>query len=192
MSETFIAPMRFETDEYVIRAYQLGDGVAMGESVRSSYEHLRPWMPWASQTQSAEESEALCRSMLAKYLQNEDYTLGIWKGDKLLGGTGFHLRQGPRESRNAEIGMWIHQEAAGTGMGAAVLRAMLEWGFTEWSWERLVWRCDTKNIASSRVAEKCGLTLEGTFRKDARGVDGNLRDTHVYAILANEWRNSEN
>ena len=73
-----------------------------------------------------------------------------------------------------------------------MLRALLEWGFRDWGWERLEWRCDTRNIASARVAEKNGLTLEGTLRSDTFDVAGERRDTHIYAMLRDEWlrRNS--
>ena len=60
---------------------------------------------------------------------------------------------------------------------------------TEWGFERLVWKCDPENVASSRVAEKCGLTYEGTLRQDLRLDDGTRKDSRVYAILVDEWRN---
>jgi RimJ/RimL family protein N-acetyltransferase len=108
-------------------------------------------------------------------------------GYELVGGSGFHLRHGTIELGNAEIGMWISAARAGGGMGTRALAALLAWGFTAWPWQRLVWRCDTRNLASARVAEKNGLTREGTFRSDALAVDGRRRDTHVYAILHDEW-----
>ena len=64
---------------------------------------------------------------------------------------------------------------------------MLEWGFGEWGWERLIWKCDTRNIGSARVAEKNGLKRESTLQSDALDVDGHRRDTHLYAILKPEY-----
>jgi RimJ/RimL family protein N-acetyltransferase len=146
-------------------------------------------MPWARAEQSVEESEALCRTFAGKYLLNQDFTLGIWIGDELVGGSGFHLRHGPIDLGNAEIGMWISAARAGSGLGTRALAALLEWGFSSaWPWQRLVWQCDTRNLASARVAEKNGLSREGTFRADALAVDGSRRDTHLYAILRDQWR----
>lgn len=187
-STPFFAPSEYQSGDLTLRAYRPGDGAALQAAVVSSYEHLRPWMPWATPDQSLEQSEANCRRFAAHYLTNEDYVLGIWLGDQLAGGSGYHLRGGAREAGNAEIGMWISAAHAGRGLGSRVLGALLAWGFSEsWDWQRLEWRCDTRNIASMRVAEKNGLTLEGTLRADALDVAGQRRDTHIYAILRDEW-----
>ena len=132
-------------------------------------------------------AEARCRRFAARYLLNEDFTLGIWDGDRMAGGTGFHLRGAPLELWKADIGMWIRGSYAGQGLGTRVLRAMLTWGFEEWGWERLSWHCDTRNIASARVAQKNGMVLEGTLRSDALDVEGRRRDTHIFAMLRQEW-----
>lgn len=183
----FVAPEHYQADGFVIRAYKPGDGAPLQRALVESYEHLRVWMIWANPDQTVEECETRCRKFAAEYLLNTNFVLGIWKGDELAGSTGFHLRVGPIESRNAEIGMWIRASQAGKGLGTKALRALLDWGFMEWGWERLVWKCDTRNVASTRVAEKCGMQLEGTLRKDALDPTGCRRDTHLYGILKEDW-----
>ena len=184
----FVAPDSIAGDGITIRAYRPGDGLELRVAIVSSYEHLRPWMPWATPEDSVEAAEARCRRFAARYLLNEEFVLGIWDGDRLAGGTGFHLRGAPLERRNAEIGMWIRGSYAGQGLGTRVLRVMLRWGFEDWGWERLSWHCDTRNLASARIAEKNGMTLEGTLRSNALDVEGNRRDTYVFALLRDEWR----
>lgn len=191
MTPPFFAPTEYNADGMTLRAYRPGDGAALEVAVNSSYEHLKPWMPWATADQSLEESESLARRFAAEYLLNQNFVIGVWIGGELAGGTGFHLRAGPLELRNAEIGMWIRASYAGQGLGTRVLAAMLAWGFEAWGWERLVWLCDTRNLASARVAEKNGLRREGTLRSDTFDVEGKRRDTHVYAILRDEWRNRD-
>jgi RimJ/RimL family protein N-acetyltransferase len=183
----YIAPESTTSDGITIRAYRPGDGPELRIATTASYNHLRPWMPWATPEDSLEAAEARCRRFAANYLLNQDYVLGIWVGDQLAGGTGFHLRGAPLALRSADIGMWIRGSSAGQGMGTRALRLMLQWGFAEWGWERLTWHCDTRNLASSRVAQKNGLTLEGTLRSDALNVEGQRRDTYVFAILRDEW-----
>jgi RimJ/RimL family protein N-acetyltransferase len=183
----FAAPLSFTGDGFTIRAYQPGDGPELCVATTSSYEHLRPWMPWAMAEDSAEAAEVRGRRFAARYLLNEDFILGIWDGDQLAGGTGFHLRGGSLAVLNAEIGMWIRGSYAGQGLGTRVLQAMLKWGFEDWGWQRLIWHCDTRNHASASVARKNGLTLEGTLRSDALDVEGKRRDTHVFAMLRDEW-----
>ena len=188
-TEAFIAPERYVTPAFVLRSYLPGDGDLLAEAVNGSYEHLAPFMVWAKPHQSVEESEITVRRFRARYLLNDDFVLGIFSSDErqLLGGSGFHLREGGLPQRAAEIGMWIRADAAGKGLGTAVLRALLTWGFTEWPWERLAWRCDGRNLASRRTAEKAGLTHEGVLRQHLLLADGSRRDTYLYAMLKADW-----
>jgi RimJ/RimL family protein N-acetyltransferase len=191
---TFFAPERFVTPNFILRTYFPGDGEKMSEAVNSSYEHLSVFMAWAKEHQSAEESEGLVRTFRAKYLTNEDFVIGIFSPDEsqLLGGTGYHLREGPLQFGNAEIGMWIRASEAGKGLGTAVLNALVQWGFTEWGWNRLAWKCDINNVASQRTAEKAGFTLEGTLRKHLPNHHGGAkRDALYYGILKEEWQTNE-
>lgn len=187
MPDSFAPPQSFAASDFVVRAYRPGDGAALQRATNESYDHLKPWMPWARYDQTVEEAEALACKFAAAYQANEDYALGIWRGDKLIGGTGFHLRWGPIELGVIEIGMWIAGSEAGKGVGTAALRAMLQWGFSEWPWQRIVWKCDPLNVASARVAENCGLQFEGRLRKAFVAVDGERHDFSIFAILKDEW-----
>ena len=183
------APERYEADGFILRSYDLGDGPLLADAVNGSYEHLRPWMPWARPNQSAEDSEKFVRQARARYLLSEGFVLGVFSedGKRLLGGTGFHLREGPLSTACAEVGMFIRQSEAGRGLGTQVLRALLGWGFTDWPWLRLAWRCDQSNVASLRVAEKAGLRLEGVLRGQRAHVGEGRRDTACYAMTKTEW-----
>jgi RimJ/RimL family protein N-acetyltransferase len=185
------APERFGTSDFILRSYDVGDGTLVADAVNASYDHLRPWMPWAKPHQSVDESEKLVRQFRARYLLSEDFVIGIFSvdGRQLLGGTGFHLREGPISGACAEIGMFIRQSETGRGLGTRVLRALVQWGFTDWPWLRLAWRCDQRNVASARVAEKAGLRLEGVLRGQRAEVGEGRRDTACYALLKSEWRN---
>ena len=188
-TDSFIAPERWVTPDFVVRGYQLGDGVLLAEAVNASFEHLTTFMPWAKPYQSVEDSALIVRRFHGRYLLNADFVLGIFSADegKLLGGSGFHLREGGLAERSAEIGMWIRAEAAGKGLGTAVLKALLAWGFTEWPWERLAWHCDGRNLASRRTAEKAGMAHEGVLRQHSLMPDGSRRDTVLFAMLKEEW-----
>ncbi len=186
-SVPFIAPLSIMADGLTIRHYTAGDGPALRIATISSYEHLRPWMPWATREQTEEEAESNARRFCARYMLNEDFVLGAWIEDELVGGTGFHLRSMPLTARSAEIGMWIRGDRAAQGLGTRVLGQMLDWGFTEWGWQRLTWHCDTRNLASAQVARKNGLNLEATLHGDTVDVEGRRRDAYLFAMLREDW-----
>jgi RimJ/RimL family protein N-acetyltransferase len=163
------APERHEADGFVLRSYDVGDGARLSEAVNESYDHLRPWMPWATPHQSLEDSESRVRQFRGRYLLPEDFAIAICSADesRLLGAAGFHPREGPISTGCAEMGMFIRQSEAGRGLGTKVLTSLLDWGFTAWPWLRLAWRCDLRNLASVRVAQKSGLRHEGILRGQA-------------------------
>jgi len=183
------APEEYRTDRLLLRSWRPGDGPAMTEAVEASYDHLKTYMPWAAPEQSVETSERLARQFRGRWLLAEDFVVALFSpdGSRALGGCGFHLRHGPLSLGVAEIGMWIRADAAGRGLGTHALEALVAWGFSEWPWQRLVWKCDTENHASRRCAEKAGLALEGVTRGDTLKVSGaERRDTAWYATLRPE------
>lgn len=186
---TYVAPDSWTSSDFTIRSYRAEDGPLLREATNASFDHLKATMPWALRDQTDEEATSLVRRFRARYLMAEDFVLGIFSpaGDELLGGTGFHLREGGLESGNAEVGMWIRAERAGRGLGTEVLRALIGWGFDEWPWERLAWKASADNQASRRVAEKAGMKPEGVLRSHLIAPDGSRRDTALYAALRAEW-----
>ncbi len=188
--ETLVPPDRFATPDFLIRSYECGDGAALQEATVSSYDHLRRFMPWARERQTVAEAEEVVRQARGRWLLSTDFTLGLFSPDgrEVWGGCGYHLREGPLSSLSAEIGMWIRASRTGQGLGTDALKALLEWGFTGWPWEKLSWRCDTRNAASIRVAEKAGMRREGVLVSNAIAVDGVRRDTCCYGLTRGEYR----
>jgi ribosomal-protein-serine acetyltransferase len=187
---TFFAPERFVTPDFTLRGYLPGDGEKFANAIANSYDHLSPFMPTVFLKQSVEECETRVRQAHASYLKQEGFTLGIFAPDEseLYGHCGYYLREGPLAFGNAEIGMWIRASQAGKGLGTNVLKALIQWGFTEWQWTRLGWKCAVENLPSRRTAERAGLTLEATLRQYLPNFrDEGKSDTHYYSIVKSEW-----
>lgn len=185
---TLIVPPEGKMAGFNIRAWTRQDA-ALKQQTAQSYEHLAPWMPWVKKEESLEEAQKIVNHLVEQYDRNLDFVLAITSTDErtLLGGTGFHLREGPLESKCAEVGLWIAEDRAGYGLGTRALRAMLAWGFSEWPFLRLSWRCDSRNEPSRRVAEKAGMLHEGTLRGQQAEVGDGRRDTLCFAALKGEW-----
>jgi len=188
----FFAPEYFATEAFTLRCYMPGDGSLLAEAVNVSYEHLKLFLPWAKPYTEDVEAEQTVRRFRAEYLLNTNFVLAIWSPEdassskRLLGGSGFHLREGDLGDRAAEVGMWIRADAAGQGLGTRALRAVLEWGFAAWPWDRITWRCDARNVASRRVAEKAGMQFEGRLRGVRLLPDGTREDILCFAALRGE------
>ncbi len=186
----FIPPEYLKSQLFVVRSYLPGDGNLCTEALNSSYDHLFPFLNWARPYTSISEAEKKARNFRARYLTNQDYALAVLDSDEKvwLGSSGYHLRGRGLENLSAEIGMWIRKDAAGQGLGTHLLCDLLGWGFTVWPWERLVWHCNERNIASRRTAEKAGMVLEGRLRGQYRQPDGSRDDLLSFSALRMEWQ----
>ncbi|GAA4681025.1 GNAT family N-acetyltransferase [Phytohabitans rumicis] len=76
------------------------------------------------------------------------------------------LSLAPTDPYAGEVGFLVAPESRGRGYAVAALRALAEWGFDELGLARIVWKAHVGNVASRRVAEKAGFTIEGTLRGD--------------------------
>ena len=68
------------------------------------------------------------------------------------------------EGRELELGYIVAPGARGRGVAAAMLRQLTRWAFAEAGALRAYLLIDTANVASSRVAERCGYVQEGVLR----------------------------
>ena len=181
-------PEHLDGERTVLMAPRAGLGAEMAVVVTQSLAHLRPWMPWAQDAPSAESAELVVRRMQADFIARRDLSFQIYarrpdgSAGRLLGGTGLHrIDWGLRKF---EIGYWIRPEAAGQGHVSEAVRLLAVLAFGPLGARRVEIRCDARNARSRAVAERCGFQLEGVLRCDALGVDGQVRDTCVYAQVA--------
>lgn len=194
MNNTFLPPERLVTSDFVIRSYLPGDGIKTYDVVQTSYQHLDRFLHWHTEFTSPDRAELLVREYRANFLKNEDFRLSVWSPDESeqWGGTGFRMKEGPYTTGIAEISMWIRASKAGQGLGTALLRAMVDWGFSEWGWRRMVWRVHAANLSSIRTAEKCGFHLSGTFRRRYTHHNTPVPGTLLYYdLLRSEWEASQ-
>ncbi|MFF4416111.1 GNAT family N-acetyltransferase [Streptosporangium sp. NPDC001559] len=88
----------------------------------------------------------------------------------------------------AEIGStWLAASAQRTGSNTEAKLLMLGHAFEVWKVLRVTLKTDARNERSKRAIERLGGRFEGVRRAHARAVDGTVRDTAYYSIIAEEW-----
>ena len=188
----FFAPEEHRDGDLLLRPWRPGDGEELHRAVVESCAHLRRFMSWPRPDSTVEDSENYARHSRARWLLGEDWAVGVWRDERLVGGSGFMLRGRPLEHGTGEIGMWVRADEAGRGLGTRLLRAMVDWADADWPFHKLTWLCDSRNLASARVAEKCGFQLEGRLREHGPDAAGAGRETTlVFGLLRGDprpWR----
>lgn len=83
----------------------------------------------------------------------------------------------------AEAGCWTHPAHRGKGIAATAVQSVLRFAFGGLGLQHISYRHGAGNVASQRVAEKCGFQLDGRLRA-ALVVDGQRQDLLVWTKLA--------
>jgi ribosomal-protein-serine acetyltransferase len=179
-------PEELTGDRVVIRPYRLGDGQVVWQAVEESRAHLRPWLPWARQHQTPEETEAFLRRAHARWLTRESFDLSVWSRDgHFLGGLGLHPRDWDVPS--FEIGYWIRTSAEGKGFVTEAVWLACRLAFERLGANRVHIQCDPRNVRSAAVPRRVGFLEEARLRNHARTPEGALRDTLIFAMTPPEF-----
>lgn len=133
-------------------------------------------IPFPYSEKDGNEFVEICSQRCSRYGHPMDW--GIYKrGTGLIGMIGF------TEAINAitdtkGVGYWLAKSYWGQGIMAQALRKITELGFSQYGFKRLEMPIFSFNIASCRVAEKCGYHYEkdlpATYQKDGKTIDAKL------------------
>ena len=100
--------------------------------------------------------------------------------DEFVGGIGLHP-QADIHRLNAELGYWLAEPFWGQGIVTQAIKEMIVYGFANLPIERIFARPFGSNIASQRVLEKAGFSLEARLSKTLI-KNGLIEDELIYAV----------
>src|SRR5918998_1349619 len=176
-------PESFETERLLIRSPLPGDGQELHAAVGESLEELTPWMPWPKVHRTVDDSEASARRARVAFLKRSELRLHLYlKGtETLVGSSG--LQGIDWEVPKFEIGYWCRTGFTGRGYVTEAVLGITEFAFDTLGARRVEIRCDSRNLAIARVAERAGFELEGKLHNNEVGADGRPTDTLIYALI---------
>ena len=170
-------------ERVLVRPYREKDAEALFEAMNESRDHLRPWLPFADEHQSVEESRNWIIHQMAQWLLRDDLMLSIWElsTGRYLGGTGLH----PLDWKIGyfEIGYWLRAAAEGYGYVTEAVQLLTNYALNSLQANRLEIRCDELNVRSAAVPKRLGYLLEGRLRNHLATTDGRLRTTLIFSLI---------
>ncbi len=175
--------MELITARLILREFVAGDWPAVLAYQRDPrYLRLYEW---------ADRAEADVRRFVNMFIEQQKqqprtrFQLAITlKGDgRLIGNAG--IRQGSGGAHEGEIGYELAPDEWGRGYATEAARAVVRFGFEELGLRRVSAWCVADNVASARVLEKVGLTLEGRLR-DKEQYKGRYWDVLMYGMVREE------
>jgi RimJ/RimL family protein N-acetyltransferase len=180
-------PERLDGERVAVRPFEDADAPAFHAAIRESIEHVRPWLPWYDGHKTVEDTLDFIRRTRADFVLRESFNFGVFdRGDgQPLGGVGLGARDWQVPS--FEIGYWLRASAEGKGYMQEAVRLVTALAFETLGAQRVMIRCDQRNVRSQRVAERLGYVREGCLRNEALDTSGRPADMVVYSLIPEEF-----
>jgi RimJ/RimL family protein N-acetyltransferase len=181
-------PDEWPGERIILRRWRDADVQPLYDAIMASKEHIGRWLPWPQSYHSIDDAYQFIRGNSGHWSIHKHIGTGIWRREDsaLLGSVGVSVRDWAVPA--FELGYWLGQAHEGKGYVSESVRVMTRFLFEELHAERVMIRCDARNIRSKAIPERLGFTFEGCLRRDSRGTDGEIRDTLVYAMIPDEYQ----
>lgn len=114
----------------------------------------------------------------------EDVATGAFVGDISL------RLWGETVHRQGELGFVLHPGAQGRGYATEAAARMLQLGFEQVGFHRIIGRLEARNTGSAAVMERLGMRREAHYVEN-EWVKGAWESEVVYALLEREWREQQ-
>ena len=155
-----VPPQRLAADGLVVRRLTVADAAAVADAVTASLDHLRPWMPWATEEAATVAAQrARLAGPAGRWTRTSDYSYGMFTPTGLLvGAAGLMRRPGPGA---LEIGYWAHVDHGGQGYVTAAAGVLTVAGLAVAGVDRVEIHCDVANRRSAAIPARLGYRLAG-------------------------------
>jgi len=171
---------KIQTERLLLRKPRMEDSPAIFESYAQDPEVTR-YLVWRPHQNIRETKQFLLAcGQLWRTGKDFAYAITLKKDDKLIGMFGLHPM-----NLKVEVGYALARPYWGKGYMTEVLRAVIDWAFTQPDIFRVQAFCDVDNLGSARVMEKAGMQREGLLRRYVLhpNISDEPRDVYLYAIV---------
>jgi RimJ/RimL family protein N-acetyltransferase len=174
-----------ETERLVLRDWKRADWKEV--QTYAGDPEVSKYMIWGPNTEAETKEfiETAVDIAASKPRRGYELAMILKESEKVIGGFGLQITG--KENATGMVGYVLHRNYWGQGFVTEAAERMMVFGFTQLNLHRIYATCDTENIGSARVMEKCGMRKEAHFIEDLM-IKGKWRDTYLYAILDREWR----
>ena len=183
MTQPPLAPVVLRVGDYLLDAPAPGD---VGDLVLALADpDIALWNPSASRS-SASPVERAAEWIAERGEWAPDHASWVVRDrdHHLIGAVSIHHVDDVMAT--AEMGYWMAPAGRGRGLGAAAVEAAARYGFEQLELVRIELFHAVENVASCRLARRCGFTHEGTTRQSFVYGDGLRHDEHLHGRLADD------
>lgn len=174
-----------QTARLMLRPFVVDDAQAMYQNWANDPQVTR-YLTWQPH-RSPEETRQLLAVWSDAYARPDCYNWVMeWEGKPIGNISVVRMNE---KSEYAELGYCMGRAYWNRGLMTEAAKAVIDFLFAEVGVNRVGIAHAVQNPASGRVAQKCGLTYEGTLREVYKTSEGVYLDLSYYGILRREWQN---
>ena len=175
-----------QTERLILRRFTVADAEDMFYNWANDQRVTRflTWQPH----ESVEATRQLLEGWVKAYDEAKTYNWLIQYGEKAIGSICAVKISDLCEY--AELGYCLGYDYWNKGFMSEAASAVIRYLFSEIGVHRVGLSHATENPGSGKVAQKCGMTYEGTKREYFKTSTGKFVDMADYGILRSEWENN--
>lgn len=146
------------------------------------------WEFTTAKINSTEDFRRYFDTALEEIKNKQSYVFAIFdKHENRYGGcTRYAMISLP--NKRIEIGWtWYHPTLQRTGLNRNCKFLLLSFGFEKLELNRIELRTSHLNLKSQKAMEQIGAIKEGIFRRHMINDIGEVRDTHYYSFIKEDW-----
>lgn len=177
-----------QTERLVLRRFTVDDAQAMFENWAND-ERVSRYLTW-NPHKSQEATRRLLVSWCEEYQKPNVYNWLMEYSGVPIGS--ISVVRFSEQSEYAELGYCMGYDYWNKGFMSEAAGAVINYLFSEVGVNRVGISHAIKNPASGRVAQRCGLTYEGTKREYFKALNGEFLDISDYGIIRSEWEKQKN
>jgi ribosomal-protein-serine acetyltransferase len=146
--------------------------------------HLREWLPWVDNMQTIEIFNSYIQKTKAETAAGTDFGFVINDNGRIAGRIGLHNID--QQTKTGAIGYWLGKDFEKKGLVTKACIALIDFGFTQLTLDKIEIRCATENHNSKAVPERLGFTQE-CILPGAEFVTDRILDLYVYSLSKKDW-----
>jgi len=172
-------PTLLHSQRLEMRAPTPDDADFMHPAIVASHAHLSPWMRWAKELPTFEETKLWCRRALWEWHDRESLDYRLFLDGQFVGNSSIHTFIW--EVPSAQLAYWLCPQFAGRGLINEAVARLEQFAWEELDLARLEIRCNARNEASANVARRAGFPQEANLKNSHRDNFGQLSDALFFA-----------
>jgi RimJ/RimL family protein N-acetyltransferase len=182
-------PARIEAERIYLRPYRAGDGAWYYAVSQKNRAHLARYEAEnvVMSIESEQDAEVVVRELAAEWSARNCFFMGVFDRDTDEFVSQVYIGPVNWDVPEFEIGFFVDKDHEGQGYVTEAARAAMGFIFRHLGAHRVRLECDDTNDRSRRVAERCGMVMEGHIRENKRNADGMLSGTLHFGLLRREF-----